>query len=134
MAIYSNSDYDSIIQIKKPNKNKKTKNKSTLCANSDTTNTINAYLFGIISSKNLRKLTQGPRGGGHIQISIQLKGESCQGPSEFTWPSVFLNRNLLVDRRLSTAASVCLSSLLYIILCDGSDNDLAFQLNDYDFL
>ena len=39
------------------------------------------------------------RGGGHIQISIQLKSEWCQGPNEFTWPWVVLNRNLLVDRR-----------------------------------
>ena len=60
-------------------------------------------------------LTRRPGGGGHIQISFQLKSEWCQGPTEFTWPWVLLNRNLLVDRRLSAAASVCLSSLVTTI-------------------
>ena len=35
---------------------------------------------------SLSKLTRRPTGGGHIQISIQLKGESGQGPNEFTRP------------------------------------------------
>ena len=60
------------------------------------------------------KLTRRPRGGGHIQISIQLKSRWCQGPTEFTWPWVLLNRNLLVDRRLSAAVSVCLRSLISV--------------------
>ena len=33
-------------------------------------------------------------------------------PTEFTWPWVLLNRNLLADRRLSAVASVCLRSLM----------------------
>ena len=70
------------------------------------------FVASLMTLGSFSKLTRRPRGGGHIQISIQLKGESCQGPSEFTWPLVFLNRNLLVDRRLSVAASVCLSSLI----------------------
>ena len=41
-------------------------------------------LLAVLGS--LSKLTRQPRGGGHIQISIQLKGGSCQGPTEFTWP------------------------------------------------
>ena len=38
MAIYSDSDYGYVIQIK-----------NDFCADSDTSNTINTYLFGIIS-------------------------------------------------------------------------------------
>ena len=26
------------------------------------------------------------RRGGHVQVSIQLKSEKCQGPTEFSWP------------------------------------------------
>ena len=42
-----------------------------------------------------------------------IESEWCQEPSKFTWPWVFLNGDLLVDRCLSAAVSVCLRSLVW---------------------
>ena len=49
---------------------------------------------------NLSKLTRRPRGGGHIQISIQLRVINVRGRlKSLGLESFLLNRNLLVDRR-----------------------------------
>ena len=61
---------------------------------------------------SLSKLTRRPRGGGHIQISIQLRVIYVKGRVNSLSLRVLLKRNLLVDRRLSAASSVCLSSLM----------------------
>ena len=66
----------------------------------------------------LSKLTRRPRGGGHIQISIQLRVVDVKGRLNSLGLWVLLNRNLLVDRRLSAAASVCLRSLLTYLCAD----------------
>ena len=61
---------------------------------------LNNYPWTRLSMRiigTLSKLTRRPRGCDHIQIFIQLRSEWCQGPSEFTWPWVLLNRVLLVD-------------------------------------
>ena len=60
----------------------------------------------IVNSKSLKKICRQLLSAMNV-----LKSDWCQGPSEFIWPWVFLNGDLLVGRHLSGVASVCLRSL-----------------------
>ena len=46
-----------------------------------------------------RELKQTDAAAVNRQISIQIQSDGCQGPTEFTWPSVLVNGNLQVGRR-----------------------------------
>ena len=46
---------------------------------------IRGWLTPVEDNRELKKLTRRPSGGGHIQISIQLRVINVRGRVEFTW-------------------------------------------------